>query len=140
MYSYGNYYNWYSATAGHGKYLTLSGDTAGDICPAGWRLPTGANRSGEFKTLNDAINGTVTGSGASNKMRSFPSNFYLSGSVSGNGSIEQIGSSADYWTSSSQGLSGAYALRLNIGFVDYGRTGNGIVKYRGGAVRCISNL
>ena len=39
----GNYYNWYSATAGTGTYSLGSGQVAtGSICPAGWRLPTGA--------------------------------------------------------------------------------------------------
>ena len=31
-YSYGNYYNWYSATAGNGTYSMSSGNTAGDLC------------------------------------------------------------------------------------------------------------
>ena len=51
VYSYGNYYNWYSATAGHGKYGSSygSGYTApGDICPAGWHLPTGGSATAEF--------------------------------------------------------------------------------------------
>jgi uncharacterized protein (TIGR02145 family) len=37
-YSYGNYYNWYAATAGNGTYeLSVTGASAnGDICPANW--------------------------------------------------------------------------------------------------------
>ncbi|MBR2836834.1 InlB B-repeat-containing protein [Candidatus Saccharibacteria bacterium] len=47
VYSYGNYYNWYSATAGNGTFSSdPSGNTAtntasGSICPKGWRLPVG---------------------------------------------------------------------------------------------------
>ena len=42
---YGAYYTWYTATAG------TSASTY-DICPKGWRLPTGGS-SGEFKALAD---------------------------------------------------------------------------------------
>ena len=43
IYSYGNYYNWYSATAGRGTYSfsTYNKCVAGDLCPVGWHLPTG---------------------------------------------------------------------------------------------------
>ena len=71
VYSYGNYYNWYSATAGHGKYGSSygSGYTApGDICPAGWHLPTG-NTTGEYYALNTALNAGATDSTASNGLR-----------------------------------------------------------------------
>ena len=49
----GTQYNYYSASAG-----TISGDTntsnaVYDICPAGWRLPTG-NSYGEFEWLEDS--------------------------------------------------------------------------------------
>ena len=57
VYSYGNYYNWYSATAGHGKYGSSYGGSftsPGDICPYGWHLPTGTS-SGEYCALNTAI-------------------------------------------------------------------------------------
>ncbi|MBQ7311363.1 MAG: InlB B-repeat-containing protein, partial [Alistipes sp.] len=45
--SYGANYNWYTATAGTGKYETTSGNVSSSICPKGWRLPTGGS-SGEF--------------------------------------------------------------------------------------------
>ena len=39
----GNYYNWYTATAGTGTYNISDGEVAtGSICPAGWRMPNGA--------------------------------------------------------------------------------------------------
>ncbi len=42
-YGYGNYYNWYAATAGTGTYGSSHGDNApGDICPKGWGLPSKA--------------------------------------------------------------------------------------------------
>ena len=47
MYSYGNYYNWYSATAGRGTYSfsTNNDSVAGDLCPAGWHLPIGGRKA-----------------------------------------------------------------------------------------------
>ena len=52
--AYGTLYNYYAASAG-----TISGsdanDAAYDICPAGWRLPTGGS-TGDFKTLYDNYN------------------------------------------------------------------------------------
>ena len=72
MYAYGNYYNWYSATAGNGKQETGSGVTvAGDICPAGWHLPYGGNQtsekgntSGGFYYLNQQM-GAASGAAGS---------------------------------------------------------------------------
>ena len=42
-YSYGNYYNWYSATAGNGTTGDIDNNVSvnGDICPSNWRLPIG---------------------------------------------------------------------------------------------------
>ena len=56
IYSYGNYYNWYSATAGRGTYnfKTNNNSVTGDLCPAGWHLPTGgmAYASGSTSGIN----------------------------------------------------------------------------------------
>ena len=63
-YSYGNYYNWYSATAGNGKYENGSGYIApGDICPSGWRLPIGAKTTvpKSFGALSVALGGPADG-------------------------------------------------------------------------------
>ena len=51
----GRLYNWYTATAGNGK--TTSEMANGDICPAGWHLPTGAD--GEMSALTSSIGGTI---------------------------------------------------------------------------------
>ena len=56
----GGYYNYCAASAGSYCYGdgtssgTSSGNATEDICPAGWRMPTG-NTSGEYKTLANAI-------------------------------------------------------------------------------------
>ena len=70
-YGYGAMYNWHTATAGNGTYETNTGSAAGDICPAGWRLPTGGTGK-EFDTLKTAI-GTVGG------WRTYPVNIVYSG-------------------------------------------------------------
>lgn len=78
LYSYGNYYNFYSATAGKGSFATERfGNTSvdGDICPIGWKLPTKT----EFSNLKNIINpnSSSTSSGA----RIFPNNMVFSGMV-----------------------------------------------------------
>lgn len=63
IYSYGNYYNWYSATSGNGTYWKHSGNADGDICPAGWQLPIGSsdNVIGSFYYLNQRMGGQCIG-------------------------------------------------------------------------------
>lgn len=79
-YSYGVMYNWYTATAGNGSYDMASGSAGGDVCPAGWRLPTGGS-GGEYATLSNltpATNANYPDSG----LVKFPNNFYYSGDYS----------------------------------------------------------
>ncbi|MBR5389672.1 hypothetical protein IK146_03880, partial [Candidatus Saccharibacteria bacterium] len=59
--AYGVYYNWYSATAGNGTYSTSMNDSVlGDICPNGWRLPTGNNSSSEAYGLLSLASTVIT--------------------------------------------------------------------------------
>ena len=136
VYSYGNYYNWYSATAGQGTYSKSSGNTAGDICPAGWHLPTGKN-TGEFYALNTAINNGATDSTASNKLRSYPNSFVYSGLVNG-ASVSQRDSHGYYWSSSANDNSNAYYLDFYWGVIYPHVHFNG--KYYGWMVRCVSGV
>ena len=48
--TYGSYYTFYTATAGWGTYSVDTGNAPRDICPKGWRLPTGYS-TGEFGVL-----------------------------------------------------------------------------------------
>ena len=144
VYSYGNYYNWYSATAGHGKYGDSygSGYTApGDICPAGWHLPTGGSATAEFGALDVAMGGTggdyQSTAEASNRWRSYPNNFVYSGGVGGP-SVSDRGSYGFYWSSSASNSSLAYNLYLHSSYVSPG-TSNGS-KYFGRVARCISRF
>ena len=135
VYSYGNYYNWYSATAGQGTY-NKTGGTAGDICPTGWHLPTGGN-NGELKALDNIINNGVNNdTDESNNFRSFPINYNYSGYVNGSsfGGRNGIG---EYHTATAMTTGVAY--RLNIGPNGVSAGGDGQNKNYGKAVRCIAD-
>ncbi|MBP5648365.1 hypothetical protein J6X04_03740, partial [Candidatus Saccharibacteria bacterium] len=136
VYSYGNYYNWYSATAGHGTYSKSSGNVSGDICPAGWHLPTG-NTSGEFNSLNTALSGTDTSTTASNNLRSYPNNFVYSGVVSGS-LVGDRSFGGGYWSSSAHSSNYAYYLNFYSSDVYPGKSGN--LKYSGWMVRCVAGV
>ena len=159
MYSYGNYYNWYSATAGRGTYSfsTNNNSVAGDLCPAGWHLPKGGNKSNEANNefwslvvtgINGGTNpanyesstqpyytGTPEGTEASNKLRAYPNNFVYSGSVVG-GSVSNRGSIGYFWSSTALSSRNAYNLYLYSSDV-YPGTGN-VTKYTGRSVRCVA--
>ena len=146
VYSYGNYYNWYSATAGHGKYGSSYGSgyiAPGDICPAGWHLPTGGSATAEFGALDVAMGGTGAtqsgdaGTAQSAKWRSYPNNFVYSGFVDGS-SVYYRNSLGYYWSSSALSSSLAYYLYFYSSYVYPGtRSGD---KYYGGMARCVAGV
>ena len=156
IYSYGNYYNWYSATAGRGTYSfsTNNNSVTGDLCPAGWHLPIGGRKANvdvsDFWKLSRATigadpanfandyfyyTGTPEGTDASNKMRAYPNNFVYSGNVLG-GSVNNRGSYGDFWSSTARSSNYAYNLYLNSSNVYPGT--NSSSKYYGGTVRCVA--
>ena len=121
IYSYGNYYNWYSATAGTGTYAISSGNATASICPKGWRLPTG-NTGGEYHALGAGF-------------RAYPNNFIYSGSVN-DAQFLNIGSYGRYWSSTVANQAKIYFLRFDSTQI-YPGTYEGY-KYNGFSVRCIS--
>lgn len=94
----GGYYNYCAASAGsycYGNgtsYGTASGDATEDICPKGWRMPTG-DYSGEYGTLSSKYKGV-------NNFRtalSLPlSGYFYNGSAHGQGSLGFFLSSTGY--------------------------------------------
>ena len=142
VYSYGNYYNWYSATAGHGKYGSSygSGYTApGDICPAGWHLPTGGSATAEFGALDIAMGGTgatQSTAEASNRWRTHPNNFVYSGGAGS--SVYFRDSGGFYWSSSAYNSSLAYNLYLYGNYVSPGTVYPS--KYDGRMARCVAGV
>ena len=149
VYSYGNYYNWYSATAGHGKNGSSYGSSftsPGDICPAGWHLPTGKDASGDFGVLDIALGGTgaysdssttPTGATMSSAYRSYPNNFVYSGGVDGS-SVNGRSSYGVYWSASGSSSGYAYLLGFGSSYVNPGTGSN--FKYYGRMARCVSGV
>lgn len=110
-FSYGTYFNWYTATAGNGTYdFTATsgpdgdGNTGGDICPKNWRIPTG-NTKGEFNALNTAINAGVTNNDAN--WRAYPNNFVWSGDYNGDKRTSAY-SNGRLWSSTASSNNEAY--------------------------------
>ncbi len=136
IYSMGNYYNWYSATAGTGTYSTTRGNATGSICPAGWHLPTGYT-NGEFSALDIAMGGTgayQNTTEASRRWRTYPANYVLSGLVSGS-SLYSRGVFGDGWSSTANTSNTVYGLYFGSGRVSPGMD-DGTLKYTGYSVRC----
>ena len=88
----GAYYNWFTATAGTGgRNISEGSDAPSSICPSGWRLSQGGNRS-EYLTLLNSYDGNVA------NLRSAPLNFITPGYVHERNLIG-IGSNGLYWSS-----------------------------------------
>ena len=155
MYSYGNYYNWYSATAGNGTfgYSTNNNSVGGDLCPTGWRLPIGGSSTNatnsDFWKYGVAVMGSVpsnnsyyqssennvSGDTATKALRKYPNNYLYSGYVDG-GFLDSRGTLGYYWSSTASSSYSAYYLRLGSSVVNPGT--NSSYKYYGRTVRCIA--
>ena len=157
MYSYGNYYTWAAAIADTTDYTTDNQSvTSTSICPIGWHLPKGGDKSNEANNdfwalvvtgINGGTNpanydsstqpnytGTPEGSDASNALRAYPNNFVYSGSVNG-GSVLNRGSYGYYWSSTARSSSLAYSLFFYSSDVIPGT--NRYFKYYGWSIRCL---
>ena len=145
VYSYGNYYNWYSATAGNGKISTdTRGDNiGGDICPAGWHLPSGRNESGDFGMLDIALGGngapastttTPTGTERSSIYRSYPNNIIYGGQANGSSGGDRT-TYGSYWTTTIYSANKAYCFEIYNRSLYPGTSAN--EKYRGKSIRCL---
>lgn len=159
IYSYGNYYTWAATIADTTNYNTNNysvGSTS--ICPAGWRLPRGGNKSNEannelwalFVTgLNNGVkpanydssaqpyyNGGAEASSLSNTIRSYPINMLYSGEIYG-GEVNSRGSLSSCWTATTIGNDRAYYSRIGNTNV-YPGNGYGS-KFYGRTIRCLTN-
>ena len=121
--TYGNYYNWYAATAGTGTCSMSSGNATASICPKGWRLPTNS----EFQTLYNNYS-------SSSAMQGTPA-FVLSGCRRGSSTSGQ-GSYGYYWSSTAKSSAYAYYLYLDSSSVN---PQNSYYLYRGFTVRCVAS-
>ncbi len=142
----GAHYSWLTATAG----TTAVGDNNAiyDICPKGWRLPTGGS-SGEFKTLYDqgsSVVGDFTPSSNSgyylgNKTLSIGgiavdgSAFFPAAGDVTKGRFTGVGSSGHYWSGTAYYSTAAYALSLSASGAFPTINGG---RYPGYSVRCVA--
>ena len=127
---YGYYYNWCAAmggqnTAACAEASTPAPDTTTNICPAGWRLPTGEPTTGEFTALNNAnaINGGLTNTDAGLLANGlFQRSGYWGNGFSSQGSVGRYWSSSQDSSTLARGLyfSSAYVYPANYGYKSYG--------------------
>ena len=114
--SYGDYYNWYAATAETGTFAQTSGSASDSICPKGWQLPVVSSEAGSKSYYNLIANAygliSVTGmqsdensplgsaTEASKRMRQIPISLITSGYYwyNGNGVADRA-SGGNFWTS-----------------------------------------
>ena len=134
---YGYLYNWCAAMGGQNTAACANATTptpipTTNICPAGWRLPTGEPTTGEFTALNAAINGGSTSSDAG-----LLSNGLFQRSSYWSGSFYNQGNYGTYWPSTQYNTSIAYGLGFTITYVLPSDISN-ILKYVGRAVRCVA--
>lgn len=162
MYSFGNYYTWAATVADTTNYTSNNQSvTASSICPRGWRLPRGGNKSrienyddNDFWNLIvDGLNNGVNPANYAdtsrpyynsageagpilNKLRSFPNNFVLSGGIYG-GTYTYRGSNGRYWLSTNNSYINGYSSYVSPTAIYPGTNIN--AKYYGWTVRCMQN-
>ena len=123
----GIYYNFCAASAGSYCYTAnaLSGDASQDICPSGWRMPTGG-ASGEYQALYTAYSSNVANFQAA--LSTPLSGYFYSGSANYQGAY------GSFWSSTRYDGNHMYNLRVSSSTV-YPQYDNG--RSNGFSVRCV---
>ena len=125
---YGTLYNFYAASAGTISGSSNRSNATYDICPAGWRLPTGGS-SGEFKALYAEYNSSAL-------MRASIENngtaFALAGYFYSSTAIQN--SYGYYWSSTRYSYTCMYNLGVNTSRVYPANNGDRGLGY---AIRCV---
>ena len=141
-YSYGVMYNYHVASAGNNLSLGSSGGTlSGDLCPAGWKLPSSNITGGDADILNRAVNGGSRNTSAG--LRTYPNNFIYSGFYYLNraNTSSWRGTYASLWGDGQHGVSG-YSSILNADTIDFDARSVTVTGWAsaigvGQAIRCI---
>ena len=126
---YATLYNYYAATAGTISGSTNSNNAEYDICPAGWRLPTGGS-AGEFKALHTEYHSSaemrapVADGGAA---------FALAGMFS-NSSPNDRGSNGYYWSSVRNSDTKMYILYVYTSSIN---STSSYIRSSGLSIRCV---
>ena len=131
---YGYLYNWCAAMGGQDTAACANASTPApipttNICPAGWRLPTGGT-GGELEGLNTAINGGLTDTDAGLRTNGLfqRSGYWYNG-------FNNQGSYGYYWSISQYSSTSARSLYLGSTLVYPAYYS---YKYNGFSVRCIA--
>ena len=134
--SYGGYYSWASAINSTAAYSSGTAPAPG-ICPTGWRVPTSNGASTDFPALQNALNGTTSGTStfaSSNNWRKYPNNFVFSGGWYSS-SANYRGTNANYWSSTANNSYNSYYLYFNSTNVN---PASNLNKSYGFTVRCVA--
>ncbi|MBR2587496.1 hypothetical protein IKE71_03975 [Candidatus Saccharibacteria bacterium] len=139
---FGDYYNWYAATAESGSRTDIAVEAADSICARGWKLSTAQEAIGSYIYLIKDVLGWVSGVRTNNKsavvnMLQLPMSFSYTGYYSnGGGALNSRGYGESIWTSTSDASTGiAKSFHFN--------SGGSIMYYSdqksiGLAVRCVA--
>ena len=127
----GVYYNYCAASAGNycfgngTSFGSPSGDATEDICPKGWRMPTGGS-SGEYRAHYTAYSSDATS--FRNALSTPLSGSFYSGSASSQGTY------GEFWSSTYLNANNMYYLRVNSSYVAPSNSSN---RNPGNSVRCL---
>lgn len=117
----------------------------GDICPAGWHLPSSTS-SGEFAALSVALGGlndkmdeetNPTGRVASEYFRAYPNNFLYSGFWEFSSSVRMKSYHGSYWSRTAN--SNSFARGLDFDWVNVKVNYAHDDKNGGNSVRCVAD-
>ena len=128
---YGALYSWYTATAGWGTTDVTSGNSPQDICPFGWRMPTGGPNGEYMKLMTDYYPGE---SYADPRPFANELGYVLSGSID-YGYLSAQGSRGFYWTSTAYSANNANFFYISGSNIN---PNNDYAKYYGYSVRCVA--
>ena len=142
--NYGYYYNFAAATAGKNRTNLTTGEAPYDICPKGWRLPTGS-ATGEFAMLNAKMNNPDATTPSSSTGTGYYQNGQPTGLFKGafsgfwSSSFLYQGTSGYLWSRSAypSSASSAFGASFNASYVNPGTGGSN--RYYGFGVRCLLN-
>ena len=132
QYKVGGYYNYCAASAGSYCYGngtsagTSIGDATEDICPKGWRMPTG-NTTGEYQALYNNASYNTYANYRSALHLSLSGYFYY-------GSVDNQGSYGRWWSSTRNDNYGMYYLYADTSSI---YPANDYIRYGGNSVRCV---
>ena len=130
-YSYGVFYNYYTATAGNGLYLDAALND-GDICPKNWRIPYSysALMADSLGLINDTIE-------AGQRIREYPYNYIYAGRYYGT-FAQGRNSFTSYMSTENAPVTGVAPV-LSIKRADGAKWVNiGTAKWNGYPVRCFA--